>query len=250
MIEYLKNFTIPGIILMSLILNFGMYFFSIGIYYLLTYLSKKATIQLEYQRVKKLDVLLSILVVICNSSVFLLGFLLWKNGIITVKGNSFPTSLFEVVLLILAMDLAMYIFHRVAHFKFFFKYVHGQHHQHESTNAISLFVLHPLEALGFGIIMIIILALYPFSEVTVGLYLLINLLWGTIGHLNVEIFPKRITKIVMLKTLGTVTFHNIHHQVPGCNFGFYTFIWDKLFGTFSPEYNAEFNKNAEKELID
>lgn len=34
-----------------------------------------------------------------------------------------------------------------------------------------------------------------------------------------------------LRHVGTSTFHAGHHQDAGHNFGFYTLVWDRLFGT-------------------
>ena len=89
-------------------------------------------------------------------------------------------------------------------------------------------MLHPLEALGFGLMMIAVFMCYPFSIVSITAYLFINLIWGTIGHLNREFFPKWTDKIF----LATTKFHNQHHLDENHNFGFYTSIWDRLFRTF------------------
>ena len=38
--------------------------------------------------------------------------------------------------------------------------------------------------------------------------------------------------------IGTSTFHAEHHLQPRTNYGFYTVIWDRLFGTLHPRYDA------------
>jgi Delta7-sterol 5-desaturase len=65
--------------------------------------------------------------------------------------------------MILAMDLGMYFFHRLAHFPMIYRLIHSFHHRHETTNPISLFVLHPAEVIGFGSLMITFLMIYPTS---------------------------------------------------------------------------------------
>ena len=39
------------------------------------------------------------------------------------------------------------------------------------------------------------------------------------------------------------SFHAQHHAEPTHNFGFYTLLWDRLFGTLHPEYEARFKSS-------
>lgn len=159
----------------------------------------------------------------------LIGVYLWKtNWIVLNESKSIFTIIFEIICITIMMDLLMYIFHYFAHLPFIYNILHHKHHEHVSTNYLSLFVLNPLEALGFGLMMIAVFMCYPFSIVSITAYLFINLIWGTIGHLNREFFPKWTDKIF----LGTTKFHNQHHLDENHNFGFYTSIWDRLFKTF------------------
>jgi sterol desaturase/sphingolipid hydroxylase (fatty acid hydroxylase superfamily) len=57
---------------------------------------------------------------------------------------------------------------------------------------------------------------------------MLNLIWGTIGHLNREFFPASFDHLF----IGTTRFHNQHHLDESKNFGFYTSIWDRVFGTY------------------
>ncbi len=122
----------------------------------------------------------------------------------------------------------MYVFHYLAHTPYLYQLMHRKHHEHISTNFLSLFVIHPLECLGFGLMMIALLISYNFSMLAVTLYILINLIWGTVGHLNREFFPAR----TELMGIGTTQFHNKHHLYENKNFGFYTNIWDRIFNTY------------------
>lgn len=45
----------------------------------------------------------------------------------------------------------------------------------------------------------------------------------------------------LIGLLGASTFLAEHHEDPGFNFGFYTLLWDKLFGTLDPEYEISSN---------
>ena len=64
--------------------------------------------------------------------------------------------------------------------------------------------------------------------------------FGTLGHSGVEPFPRSWPRIPLLRLLGTSTFHAEHHEEPAHNFGFYTLIWDQLFGTLDPAYRRRY----------
>lgn len=216
-------------IVFSLIINVFLYLFSIGLYLFIEKTCPKSRLQEKNHPITASDFYLSILTIACNCLVLLLGVFLWKNGWIEVGNKESAVGIVsEVVALLLVMDLLMYFFHYAAHLPFVYKLLHGKHHEHISTNYLSLFVLHPLETIGFGMMMLILLICYPFSVVSISIYLLLNLIWGTIGHLNREFFPAKFDRY----WIGTTRFHNQHHLDESKNFGFYTSIWDRLFGTY------------------
>ncbi|MES2568674.1 MAG: sterol desaturase family protein [Verrucomicrobiota bacterium] len=181
-----------------------------------------------------------------NSVVAIIGWLLWKSGWIIVHHGSFLQGLADTLLLIFIMDFAMYCLHRVAHHPLLYRVIHGTHHVHESTNPVSLFVLNPFEVLGFGSLLIAVLMLLSFSEGAILLYLSFNMICGTIGHLGVEPLPIRLMRFPLLRYLGTSTFHGLHHADRGFNFGFYTTLWDRLFHTLHPGYDARFLSRSPK----
>jgi Delta7-sterol 5-desaturase len=181
------------------------------------------------------DIRLSLVTVLCNTAVFILGVLLWKYGFIVLSGNKYWLHvLAEVFLLTLAMDFLMYVFHRAVHFLNHFRSIHERHHEHESTNMLSLFVLHPVESIGFGLMMLAVIAVFPFSAIGISLYLLINSLWGTVGHLNNTVLPQSWLRLAKKAYVCTSEFHYLHHRHPGFNFGFYSSVWDALFKTLHP----------------
>ncbi|MEQ7799216.1 sterol desaturase family protein [Pedobacter sp. ASV1-7] len=234
MIEIFKQITFNELLLLALGINVILFLLSVTLFSFFSKISKSQNLQNRPQTLTKEDIMLSILVIGCNALIFIIGFMLWQKDIVLVieHTNIFLVGL-EVIFLVFIMDLLMYIFHRIAHFSFFYRLVHLIHHKHESTNVISLFVLHPIEALGFGFLIILVIFVYPFSYLAISLYLFINLLWGTIGHLDKEILPKHFAGLKP-GLLGTTRFHNDHHKHPHYNYGFYTVIWDKIFGTYRP----------------
>lgn len=223
------QFSWPQWLIFSLIVNIFLYLFSIGLYIFIEKTCRKSQLQEKNHPVTRSDFYLSLLTIGCNSFVMLLGAFLWKKvWIVPGQTESVIGIIAEVAVLLLLMDFLMYLFHFAAHLPLVYKVLHGKHHEHISTNFLSLFVLHPLETIGFGLMMLVILTGYDFSVISISIYLLLNLIWGTIGHLNREFFPASFDRFFV----GTTRFHNQHHLDESKNFGFYTSIWDRLFGTY------------------
>jgi len=137
------------------------------------------------------------------------------------------------------MDLGMYVLHRVAHSRWFYP-VHRLHHEYDRPWALTLFVVHPLETLGFGLLWLAVVVLYGPCWLGLCLYMAANLAAGTLGHLGVEPFSARWSRLPLLREVGTSTFHAQHHLDGQYNFGFYTLLWDRLFGTLWPGYDRDF----------
>jgi len=215
-------------VLFSISINLLLFFVSIGFYLIIDKICPKNPIQKQEFPIRKSDWFLSLITIIVNSLVLLAAVYLWKTHWISVNDSASYLQIgIEVICITIAMDFLMYVFHYLAHLPFFYKAVHSKHHQHVNTNYLSLFVLHPIETFGFGMMMLFVFACYDFSIYAISIYLFVNLIWGTIGHLNKEFFPDWTAKL----QLGTSRFHNQHHSDERCNFGFYTSIWDKLFRT-------------------
>ncbi|WP_028978291.1 sterol desaturase family protein [Sporocytophaga myxococcoides] len=167
-----------------------------------------------------------------NTLVTLAGYLLFKYGFIVFHLESdLLNILIDFVVLIFAMDLLMYVFHRAIHKMSFVYRYHDLHHAYDTPTAISLFVLHPIEVMGFGSLWLMLLFAVDFSIYAVMLYLVFNVAMGIIGHLRKEIVPKAVKYNVCFQWLANTGFHVDHHQHEQHNFGFYTKVWDRLFGT-------------------
>jgi Delta7-sterol 5-desaturase len=188
------------------------------------------------------EISLVILTVLLNTAVTIAGFWLWRKGIVQFRTDVGWRALLDVFLLIIAMDLAMYILHRLAHLKWIFPLLHSTHHRYENPRPLTLFVLNPAETMSFGLLWLVVISLYDASWLGMSIYLTLNVAFGTIGHLGVEPFPDFVKQAPVLKYLSTSTFHAQHHQSLNHNFGFYTLIWDKLFGTLAPRYQEDFGK--------
>lgn len=169
---------------------------------------------------------------ICNTLITALGFELYQLEIIRIDfSNNLFSILTDTVLLIIIMDFFMFCFHYLAHSLKWLHRIHNLHHTHVNTNIYSLFVLHPIETLGFGIIWLCLISLFEFNYISLILYLFLNLMYGIFGHLEKNIFPEFWSEKVATRWISNTKFHNDHHKNEANNFGFYFTYWDKIFKT-------------------
>lgn len=167
-----------------------------------------------------------------NTVITLGGYLLFQQGYIVFHLDFDAVEiLIDFVILIFAMDLLMYVFHWAIHKLRFIYHYHDLHHRYNTPTAISLFVLHPVEVLGFGTLWLSLLFAIHFSIYAVILYLIVNVAMGIIGHLRNEIVPSALKNNLFFQWLANTGFHVDHHQHEEYNFGFYTKVWDRMFGT-------------------
>ncbi len=197
--------------------NILMYLLTILISYLWSKINQHKTLKLT-----KKDVYNSILVLIINILVAIPGYLLFKNG-----NLNFTTEVHfirDFILLFIVFDFTMYGLHLASHHVWPFKKFHVKHHTHQYFNAISLYVMEPIESVLFGLLLTVSAWLFTLNLYSFLVFIFLNWLLGVIGHLNTNS-----TKQPLL--FGNHIFHKTHHQHPNSNYGFYTLIWDKLFGT-------------------
>jgi len=176
-------------------------------------------------------------VLVCSVNILLntiftyIGFWFWKEGIIDINVSLSWYSIVDFLLLFLAMDFLMFVFHFTIHKTPAQRYIHQLHHQAVDPKPIDLFVLHPIETMCFGSLWLCLLWVYPFNFYSIIVYLTLNVVFGMIGHLSLEPVSEKLLKHPIVKLLGTSTYHHQHHRDVNYNFGFYTTIWDRLFGT-------------------
>ena len=178
------------------------------------------------------EIFICILTNFINTAITYAGFWLWKHGYILFSYAASWRILFDFLALFMLMDLAMFLFHYAIHRSVFYKAIHQFHHHYADPIPIDLFVLHPLETVGFGSLWLALILVFNFNLYAVFIYLVVNVFFGIMGHLGIEPIPAGIQKMAPFKYLGTSSFHHQHHLNINHNFGFYTNIWDKFFKTY------------------
>jgi sterol desaturase/sphingolipid hydroxylase (fatty acid hydroxylase superfamily) len=239
-LDLLQTMPLALAALVALMTNIAQFALTLAAGHLLLLLYKQKPTSPPPDPMSRAEVLLAGSCVILNSLVLFAGIVLWRAGIIQVRRGLDWRVLLDVAVLFFAMDFAMYVLHRAAHWRWLFPLIHATHHRYENPRPLTLFVLNPFEVLSFGLLWIILITIYPSSAWGIVVYLTINLAFGLLGHLGVEPLPGAWLTIPLARQVSTSTFHAEHHRDKAHNFGFYTLIWDRLFRTLSPSYEPDF----------
>src|SRR6478735_7015948 len=118
--------------------------------------------------------------ILLNTIFTYMGFWFWKEGVIIMQLSFSFYILIDFVLLFLAMDFLMFVFHFMIHKTPAHKYIHQLHHQAVDPKPIDLFVLHPMETMCFGSLWLCLLWVYPFNFYSIIVYLTLNVVFGMI----------------------------------------------------------------------
>jgi sterol desaturase/sphingolipid hydroxylase (fatty acid hydroxylase superfamily) len=235
--------TIPEAALLLLLENLVVFVLAIALGYVLLHIFSERRVTAAPGRTEPTEIVLTITTLLLNTLVTLVGWWLWREGVITFRSDTgIQAIVVDTIVLLVVMDLAMYALHRLAHWKLLYPLLHRTHHRYDRPHPLTLFVLNPAEAVSFGSLWLLVISVYDASWIGMSIYLALNVLFGTIGHLGVEPLPDRWKRIPILRLLSTSTFHAQHHHDKAYNFGFYTLLWDRLFGTLSPEYESRFGR--------
>ncbi len=139
--------------------------------------------------------------------------------------------------LVIGMDFLFYWLHRVDHHSRFFWAVHVTHHSSGQFNLTVGFrssVFQPL----YRFIYFIPLALAGFRPLDIVFLFSLTQIWGILVH------TEHVGKLGWLEYwLVTPSHHRVHHASNPLyldrNLGMLLIIWDRWFGTFQPELEAE-----------
>lgn len=184
--------------------------------------------------------------VLLNTAITFVGWQLWLRGMIRFRSDTGLMVVADVFILFITMDLLMYVLHRIAHAPLLFPLLHRFHHRYEQVRPLTLFALNPFENLAFGALWLAVISVYSSSWVGMSAYLALNVAFGAIGHLGVEPVPGELARTPVLRYIAGSSFHAQHHQDKGHNYGFYTLIWDTLFGTLQPDYTENYGRVPEE----
>jgi sterol desaturase/sphingolipid hydroxylase (fatty acid hydroxylase superfamily) len=148
----------------------------------------------------------------------------------------------SIILSLIIHDFYFYWIHRWMHTKWSMKYVHRTHHLSTNPSPWAAFAFHPLEAVLEAGILIVLVFTLPLNFWSIMVFLIIMTIYNVYGHLGWEIYPKGFHKTMIGKWFNTSVSHNCHHLKFEGNYGLYTLIWDRIFGTIREDYDSEYDR--------
>ena len=145
-------------------------------------------------------------------------------------------------------DAWFYAWHRLLHTPWLFRHVHSVHHKSVDVNPFSSYSFHALEALILSAWVLPAALLLPIPLPVLAAVQVIGLLNNLNSHLGYELLPRWWVRAPLLAWSASSTYHNLHHQHLRGNYGLFTRVWDRLFGTECAGYEAAFTDRAPARL--
>lgn len=175
------------------------------------------------------EVVLTASTVAVNAAALVPGWWLWREGWIHLAPPGLARTVLDVAYLVVGVDVVMYAVHRIFHWGLLYRWFHRIHHVPDRRmTAVALFVMHPLEAAGFAIVLLGLMGLVDVTLSSVVAFFGLNLLVGTVAHLPWRPgTPDRWWQ----RWLGGSAPHQGHHADEAAAFGFYTQVIDRVLGT-------------------
>ena len=185
------------------------------------------------------------LTIVITLTVSILQWLFGNSFIEVLHAPSLLVSIGQFVLYFFAFDLYFYLFHRLLHTGVFYKYIHAYHHKSTRPTPLTSYAVHPIEgfvSFMFTIVLFMLMDMSVYAFYAMNLYSVIH---SVIIHSGHDFFPRWWYRTSPFKYYVTPLFHDLHHSDPrGVNFGIYTTIWDRVFGTMSPSLQESFEEVA------
>ena len=158
---------------------------------------------------------------------------------------SLQTIILHLLFFLICEDFSFYCTHRLLHTKYLYSKIHKLHHKYRHTVGIASEFAHPIEFV-FGNILttysgVLILGrrTHFFTDCV---WTFIRIAETTDGHCGYN-FPWSPYRLLPLS--AGEDYHNYHHQEFEGNYGSFSTIWDRLFGTVNKQFLKFVDSNYE-----
>ena len=167
-----------------------------------------------------------------------IGYVLYRQGWTQVYLNIGDRSwLYFAVTVLLSVGIHetyFYWMHRLLHWKPMFRHVHRVHHLSRTPTSWAGYATHPVEGLLMSGNLILYPLLFPVHPLAIVLYLVVQMIYSSLGHCGYDTFPRVFRLYWYLAWHNTPSHHDDHHRYVRGNFSHYVNFWDLLMGTTLP----------------
>lgn len=163
---------------------------------------------------------------------------LWAeaNGVGLFNLTAWPSAI-EILIAIVVLDLAIYLQHVALHKISLLWRLHKVHHSDRDIDVTTAVRFHPIEIALSMLWKIVVVLCLGASAFAVFLFEVILNACAMFNHSNVRL--PSILDAILRTFIVTPDMHRVHHSVihqeTDSNYGFNLSIWDRLFGTYTPQ---------------
>ncbi|MBK9295204.1 MAG: sterol desaturase family protein [Oligoflexia bacterium] len=122
------------------------------------------------------------------------------------------------------------------HWPLLYKKVHSIHYLSRQTTPLTSHSFHAVETLVNMSVVFLIPFIIPLHISAYAIFTTLAVLNNVYGHSGYEFWPKSWVLKFPLNLLNLPSVHSWHHEKVNGNFGLYTTIWDRLFGTYKKPF--------------
>ena len=164
----------------------------------------------------------------CNTST-----IKWEHSDATIMN-----TIGSLVLFYLFYDLFYMSFHRLLHIRSLYGIIHKHHHRQKAPSRGNLDAInvHPFEFLVGEYLHLLTICCIPCHIYAVVFFILAGGILASLNHTRLDI---------NFASIYSVKVHDVHHRLPESNYGQYTMVWDKVFGSYK-DYNENLKADGEE----
>ncbi|XP_071946673.1 lathosterol oxidase-like [Antedon mediterranea] len=133
----------------------------------------------------------------------------------------------ELIGMIIVVDFLSYTIHRVMHHKFFYKYLHKEHHKWKVATPFATHAFHPVDGFLQQMPYHVCVVLFPVNKYLFVAFLVFANIWAVTIHDGEFEMPDWMKSVI-----NGPAHHTDHHMYFNYNYGQFFTVWDRICGSY------------------